>query len=77
MIIDKVQTGFTLSIEVEKGEDKSGNILYTKKNFSSINSKKTPEEILEVAEAFEKILANECRNFFLVDTSKLMKRAEN
>ncbi|NFG23950.1 DUF1659 domain-containing protein [Clostridium botulinum] len=73
MAISKIQTGYTLGIEVQKGEDKSGDPIYPKKNFSSINPKKTPEEIWEVAEALEKVLANECRNFLLTDTSKLMK----
>ncbi len=73
MAINKIQTGCTLAIEVQKGEDKLGDPIYTKKNFSSINPKRTPEEIWEVAEALEKVLANECKNFFLTDTSKLMK----
>ncbi|NFO03437.1 DUF1659 domain-containing protein [Clostridium botulinum] len=73
MAISKIQTGYTLGIEVQKGEDKSGDPIYTKKNFSSINPKRTPAEIWEVAEALEKVLANECKNFFLTDTSKLMK----
>ncbi|MCS6131124.1 DUF1659 domain-containing protein [Clostridium botulinum] len=73
MAITKLQTGCTLAIEVQKGEDKLGDPIYTKKNFSSVNPKRTPEEVFEVAEAIEKVFANDCRNFFLVDTSKLMK----
>ncbi len=73
MEIRKLQTGCTLSIEMQKGEDKAGDPIYTKKNFSDVNPKRTPEEVWEVAEAFEKVLANDCRNFFLTDASKLMK----
>ncbi|NFF88060.1 DUF1659 domain-containing protein [Clostridium botulinum] len=73
MAITKLQTGCTLAIEVQKGEDKLGDPIYTKKNFSNVNPKRTPEEVFEVAEAIEKVFANDCRNFFLVDSSKLMK----
>ncbi len=73
MAINKLQTGCTLSIEVQKGEDKLGDPIYGKKNFSSVNPKRTPEEVWEIAEAIEKVFAASCRNFFLVDTSKLMK----
>ncbi|MBN1073258.1 DUF1659 domain-containing protein [Clostridium botulinum] len=73
MAITKLQTGCTLAIEVQKGEDKLGDPIYTKKNFSSVNPKRTPEEVFEVAEAFEKVFANDCRNFFITDTSKLMQ----
>ncbi|NFN44429.1 DUF1659 domain-containing protein [Clostridium botulinum] len=76
MAITKLQTGCTLAIEVQKGEDKLGDPIYTKKNFSSVNPKRTPEEVWEVAEAFEKVFANNCRNFFITDTSKLMNEED-
>lgn len=73
MAITRIQTGCTLAIEVQKGEDKLGDPIYTKKNFSSVNPKRTPEEVWEIAEAIQKVFAASCKNFFLVDTSKLIK----
>ncbi|NFO86658.1 DUF1659 domain-containing protein [Clostridium botulinum] len=72
MAVTKLQTGCSLGIEVQKGTDKLGDPIYTKKNFSNVNPKKTPDEVFEVAEEIEKTLAADCRNFFITDTSKLM-----
>ncbi|NFI03470.1 DUF1659 domain-containing protein [Clostridium botulinum] len=76
MAITRIQTGCTLAIEVQKGEDKLGDPIYTKKNFSSVNPKRTPEEVFEVAQAFEKVFANDCKNYFITDTSKLMQEED-
>ena len=76
MAIKRIQTGCTLGIEVQKGEDKLGDPIYTKKNFSSVNPKRTPEEVFEVAQAFEKIFANDCKNYFITDISKLMQEED-
>ncbi len=72
MAITKLQTGCTLAIEVQKGEDKLGDPIYSKKSFSNVNPKKTPDEVFEVAGKIQEILSADCRNFFITDTSKLM-----
>lgn len=76
MAITRIQTGCTLAIEVQKGEDKLGDPIYTKKNFSSVNPKRTPEEVFEVAQAFEKVFANDCKNYFITGISKLMQEED-
>ncbi|NFI56355.1 DUF1659 domain-containing protein [Clostridium botulinum] len=76
MAITRIQTGCTLAIEVQKGEYKLGDPIYTKKNFSSVNPKRTPEEVFEVAQAFEKVFANDCKNYFITDTSKLIQEED-
>ncbi|MBN1044129.1 DUF1659 domain-containing protein [Clostridium botulinum] len=72
MAITKLQTGCSLGIEVQKGTDKLGDPIYTKKNFSNVNPKKTPDEIFEVAKKIQETLSADCRNLFITDTSKLM-----
>ncbi|WP_252255170.1 hypothetical protein [Clostridium sp. ZBS12] len=46
--------------------------MYTKKNFSNVNPKKTPDEVFEVAKKIQETLSADCRNLFITDTSKLM-----
>ncbi len=45
MVITKLQTSCTLAIEVQKGEDKLGDSIYTKKNFSSITPKRSQKSL--------------------------------
>lgn len=54
MAVTKLQTGCSLGIEVQKGTDKLGDPIYTKKNFSNVNPKKTPDEVFEVAKKFKR-----------------------
>ncbi|MBN1062376.1 DUF1659 domain-containing protein [Clostridium botulinum] len=72
MAVTKLQTGCTLGIEVQKGEDKLGDPIYSKKSFSNVNPKKTPDEVFEVASKIEEVIEAPCGNFFITDTSKLM-----
>ncbi|MBN1059176.1 UNVERIFIED_ORG: hypothetical protein B2H98_12510 [Clostridium botulinum] len=72
MAVTKLQTGCTLGIEVQKGEDKLGDPIYSKKSFSNVNPAKTPDEVFEVASKIEEAIEANCGNYFITDTSKLM-----
>ncbi|AIY79583.1 DUF1659 domain-containing protein [Clostridium botulinum] len=66
MAVTKLQIGCTLGIKVH------GDSIYSKKSFSNVNPKKTPDEVFEVASKIEEVIEANCGNYFITDTSKLM-----
>lgn len=72
MAITKLVTGCSLGIEVQKGVDKLGDPIYTKKTFSNVNPSIGADDYFEVASAIEKVLDADCRNYIIIDSSKLM-----
>lgn len=56
MAVSKVVKETSLSIEVQKGVDKAGDPIYTKKNFSNLRNDVTEQNAYDVAEAIKAVL---------------------
>lgn len=55
----------TLAIEVETGQDKSGDPIYSKKSFSGIKLTATDQSVYNVAEAIKTVLGVSTRDTYL------------
>lgn len=72
MAVNKVLNTTSLTIEVEKGTDKTGAKTYSKRNFSSVKTTATPQNVYDVAEAIKSVLSAGVRDYYLNDASKLV-----
>jgi hypothetical protein len=63
----------SLSIEVQKGVDKAGDAIYTKKTFSNVKTDVSPENAYAVADAIKAVLSVSTRDYFLNEASTLTK----
>ncbi|GAA0078913.1 hypothetical protein UT300005_32920 [Clostridium sp. CTA-5] len=73
MAIKKLVKGTIMSIEVQKGVDKSGDPIFTKKSFSNVKEDAAEENVYDVAEAIKGIMDGATRSTFITVASKLMK----
>jgi hypothetical protein len=73
MAINKVVTGTSMTIEVQKGTDKSGDPVYGKKTFSNLRNDVDPQNAYDVAEAIKGLLEEDSRNVALIVNSNLVK----
>jgi len=73
MAVSKIVNGTSLSIEVQKGVDKSGDPVYTKKTFSNIRNDVSEQNAFDVAEAIKSVLEASTRNASLTVSSDLIK----
>ena len=73
MPVSKVVNATTLSIEVQKGVDKSGDPLYTKKSFANVRNDVSEQNAYDVAEAIKAVLEASTRNASLTVSSNLVK----
>ncbi|BCZ48910.1 hypothetical protein psyc5s11_49770 [Clostridium gelidum] len=73
MAVSKVINATTLSIEVQKGVDKSGDPLYTKKSFANVRNDVSEQNAYDVAEAIKAVLEASTRNASLTVSSNLVK----
>ncbi|MBW6408789.1 DUF1659 domain-containing protein [Clostridium weizhouense] len=73
MAINKFVKDTIMSIEIQKGVDKSGDPVFTKKNFSSVKEDASEENVYDVAQAIKDIMDGETRSTFITVSSKLMK----
>lgn len=73
MAVNKVVTETSLSIEVQKGIDKSGDPIYSKKTFSNLRNDVDPQNAYDVADAIKGILEAGSRNVSLNVASDLIK----
>ena len=73
MAVSKVVNATTLSIEVQKGVDKSGDPLYTKKSFANVRNDVSEQNAYDVAEAIKAVLEASTRNASLTVSSNLVK----
>ena len=73
MAVSKVVTATTLSIEVQKGVDKAGDPLYTKKSFANVRNDVSEQNAYDVAEAIKAVLEASTRNASLTVSSNLVK----
>ena len=72
MSVSKMVNSTTLSIEVQKGTDKAGVPLYTKKSFSNLRNDVAEQNAYDVAEAIKVVLAASTRNSSLTVSSDLV-----
>lgn len=73
MAVNKVVTETSLSIEVQKGIDKSGDPIYSKKTFSNLRNDVDSQNAYDVADAIKGILEARSRNVSLNVASDLIK----
>ncbi|AWK52794.1 hypothetical protein DIC82_18120 [Clostridium beijerinckii] len=71
MAVTKVINSTTLSIEVQKGIDKAGDPIFSKKNFSNVRNDIVEQNAYDVAEAIKAVLAASTRDTSLIVTSNL------
>lgn len=73
MAINNVVTETSLSIEVQKGIDKSGDPIYSKKTFPNLRNDVDSQNAYDVADAIKGILEASSRSVSLNVTSDLIK----
>lgn len=71
MAVTKQIETTSLCIEVQKGVDKAGDAIYTKKTFSNVKTDVTPENAYAVADAIKAVLSASTRSYFLNEASTL------
>lgn len=71
MAVTKQIETTSLSIEVQKGLDKAGDAIYTKKTFSNVKTDVAPENAYAVAAAIKNVLSANTKSFFLNEASTL------
>jgi len=71
MAVTKTIDSVSLSIEVQKGLDKAGDPIYTKRTFSGIKTDATPENIYSIADAIKGVLEANTRDYFINESSSL------
>lgn len=74
MAVNKTIETASISIEVQKGVDRAGDPVYSKKSFSNVKPEASPENVYFVAEAIKNILDASTRNSFLNETSSLTQQ---
>ena len=72
MAINKVVTETSLNIEVEKGLDKSGDPIYSKKTFSNLKNDVDLQNAYDVATAIKDVIEANSRNISLNVASDLI-----
>ncbi|GEP63132.1 hypothetical protein CBE01nite_09000 [Clostridium beijerinckii] len=72
MAVTKVMNSATLSIEVQKGTDKAGDPIYSKKSFSNVRINADAQNVYEVAEAIKLVLDASTRDSFITESSSLI-----
>jgi len=73
MAVSKVITGTSLNIEVQKGIDKAGDPIYSKKTFSNLRNDVDLQNAYDVAEAIKGVLEASSRDVSLTVLSDLVK----
>lgn len=73
MAINKLVTDTSLSIEVQKGVDKAGDPIYTKKTFSNLRNDVVEQNAYDVADAIKGVLEASTRSTSLIVSSDLVK----
>ena len=71
MAVNKIITETSMSIEVQKGVDKAGDPIYTKKTFSNLKNDAQDENIYDVSEAIKSVLEADTRDTFINVTSSI------
>lgn len=69
-VTKQIQTA-SLSIEIQNGEDKAGDPIFSKKTFSNVRTGANVEDIYAVAQAVKGILSASTRSYFLNESSTI------
>ena len=72
MAVSKVVTGTSMTIEVQKGVDKAGDPVYSKKSFSNLRNDVDLQNAYDVASAIKGVLEANSRDVALIVTSDLV-----
>ena len=72
MAVNKVVTDTSLNIEVQKGLDKSGDPIYSKRTFSDLRNNVELQNAYDVATAIKDVLEANSRNISLNVASDLV-----
>ena len=72
MAVTKVVDSTSLSIEIQKGVDKAGDPIFTKKTFSNVRNDVDEQNAYDVAEAIKTVLDASTRNTSLTISSDLI-----
>ena len=72
MAVNKVVTGTSMTIEVQKGTDKAGDPVYSKKTFSNLRNDVALQNAYDVATAIKGVLEANSRNVALIVSSDLI-----
>lgn len=71
MAVTKFITSTSLVMEVKSGTDDEGKALYKKRSYGDIKPNADVNDIHAVASEIAKVLANETKDFFISETSRL------
>jgi len=71
MAVNKTVETASISIELQKGVDRAGDPIYSKKSFSNVKPDASPENVYFVAEAIKNLMEASTRDSFLNETSSL------
>ena len=72
MAVTKLASTTSLQIEVESGQDSSGNATYRKKTFSNVKTDADLQNVFDVASAIKAVIDANTRNVLLSESSKLV-----
>ena len=72
MAVTKLASTTSLQIEVESGQDSSGNSTYRKKTFSNVKTDADLQNVFDVASAIKAVIDANTRNVLLSESSKLV-----
>ena len=72
MAVTKLVSDTSLSIEVQKGVDKSGDPIFTKKTFSNVRNDIVEQNAYDVAEAIKAVIEANTRSTSLIVSSELV-----
>ena len=72
MAVNKVVTDTSLNVEVQKGVDKSGDPIYSKRTFSDLRNDVDLQNAYDVATAIKGVLEANSRNVALIVSSDLI-----
>ena len=72
MAVTKLASTTSLQIEVESGQDSSGNSTYRKKTFSNVKTDADLQNVFDVATAIKGVIDANTRNVLLSESSKLV-----
>ena len=73
MAVNSVISGTSMTIEVQKGLDKAGDPIFSKKTFSNLRNNVELQNAYDVATAIKGVLEANSRDVALIVTSDLVK----
>lgn len=71
MAVNKTVETASISIEIQKGVDRAGDPVYSKKSFSNVRPEALPENVYSVAQSIKNVMEASTRDSYLNETSSL------